>query len=129
MTVAAGSAIDARLRRDYRLSNKGDFTRIFRRSQRSADALFVVLASRGSHDHARLGMAISMKATGSAVCRNRIKRLVRESFRLRRADMPALDFVVMAKPGVARESTARIAASLDAHWSRIVRLCAASSSS
>ncbi len=129
MTVAAGSAIDARLRRDYRLSNKGDFTRVFRRSQRSTDALFVVLARRGSKDYARLGMAISMKATGRAVSRNRIKRLVRESFRLHRADLPSLDFVVIARPGVARERSARIAASLETHWSRIARQCAASSSS
>jgi len=128
MMVAAGSATDARLRRDYRLSNKGDFTLVFRRSQRSSDALFVVLARRGGADCARLGMAISLKATGRAVSRNRIKRLVRESFRQHRADLPSLDVVVMARPGVARESSARIAASLATHWNRIARQCAESSS-
>jgi len=128
MMVAAGSATDARLRRDYRLTNKGDFTRVFRRSQRSSDALFVVLARRSSADRARLGMAISLKATGRAVSRNRIKRLVRESFRQHRADLPSLDVVVMARPGVARESSARIAASLATHWNRIARQCAESSS-
>ena len=128
MMVAAGSAADARLRRDYRLTNKGDFTRVFRRSQRSCDALFVVLARRGGADCARLGMAISLKATGRAVSRNRIKRLVRESFRQHRADLPSLDVVVMARPGVARESSARIAASLATHWNRIARQCAESSS-
>lgn len=128
MTVAAGSVTDARLRRGSRLCHKADFSRVFRRSQRSADALFIVLARPNRAAGARLGMAISLKATGRAVSRNRIKRLVRESFRQHRADLLSLDIVVMARPGVARESSARIAASLATHWNRIARQCAESSS-
>lgn len=123
MVVTTGTADDARFRRQHRLSLKSDFTRVFRNSRRSADRLFVVLARRGAANGPRLGMAISLKATGHAVARNRIKRLVRESFRQHRAELPALDLVVMARPGVARESSARIAGSLHTHWNRIAKIC------
>jgi ribonuclease P protein component len=71
-------------------------------------------------------MAISMKATGGAVARNRIKRLVRESFRQHRVTLPAVDLVVMVRPGVAAEPTAKISQSLQVHWNRISRQCAES---
>ena len=125
MTEAPGTAGDARLRRAYRLNLKCDFTRVFKRSSRSADRFFIVLA-RESGAGPRLGMAISMKATGGAVARNRIKRLVRESFRQHRVTLPAVDLVVMVRPGVAAEPTAKISQSLQVHWNRISRQCAES---
>jgi len=128
VTEVPGSAGDARLRRAYRLNLKGDFTRVFKRSRRSADRFFIVLA-RDSEAGPRLGMAISLKATGGAVARNRIKRLIRESFRQHRTALPAVDLVVMVRPGVAAEPTAKISQSLRGHWDKIARQCAESSPS
>ncbi len=50
---------------------------------------------------ARLGLVVGKKLIKSAVRRNLVKRLVREQFRQRRAELPACDLVVrlMAKPG------------------------------
>ena len=76
--------------------------------------------------HARLGLAVGIKAAGNAVKRNRIKRLARESFRHRQHDIPALDIVVNARPAATTRSTAEIRASLQSHWDRIVRRCARS---
>lgn len=48
----------------------------------------------------RLGMAVTKK-TGSAVRRNRVRRLIRECFRLERADVePGFDYVVVPKRGL-----------------------------
>ncbi len=47
-------------------------------------------------DHARLGLAISKKKIRTAAARNRIKRLVRESFRLRCRNLSSIDIVVLA---------------------------------
>lgn len=45
----------------------------------------------------RLGMAVTKK-TGSAVRRNRVRRLIRECFRLERAGVePGFDYVVVPK--------------------------------
>ncbi len=50
---------------------------------------------------ARLGLVVGRKLVKSAVGRNRIKRILREQFRQRRAGLPTVDviFRLIAKPG------------------------------
>lgn len=74
-------------------------------------------------------MAVSVKAAGGAVPRNRLKRLIREAFRTRKTDLPAVDVVVIARPAAGKASNDEIGRSLARHWERISRQCAASSSS
>jgi ribonuclease P protein component len=76
--------------------------------------------------HARLGLAVGVKAAGNAVNRNRVKRLARESFRHRQQELPPLDFVVNARVAAGKATNTEIRASLAAHWDRIVRRCARS---
>lgn len=73
---------------------------------------------------ARLGLAISRKCARHATARNRIKRLVRESFRQVREALPAVDIVVMCRPAATGLTGAEINAALERHWQRIVQLCA-----
>ena len=47
--------------------------------------------------------------------RNRIKRLAREAFR-QLAAKPALDFVITARPGLAKQVNPVLRASLDRHF-------------
>jgi ribonuclease P protein component len=86
----------------------------------------MIIARPNSLEHARLGLAVGVKAAGNAVNRNRIKRLVRESFRRRQAGLPAVDFVVNARAAAGRAGNAQIAAALDALWARIMERCARS---
>ena len=51
---------------------------------------------------ARLGMTVSKRVDKRAAVRNRIRRQVREAFRLQRAQLPAGDYVFMAKPECAQ---------------------------
>lgn len=61
----------------------------------------------------RLGVTVSSRI-GNAVARNRVKRLVREVFRVRRSSIPnAVDVVVIAKPGADRLSYAQAATELE----------------
>jgi ribonuclease P protein component len=48
---------------------------------------------------ARLGVVIAKKHVRSAVNRNLVRRIVRESFRLIRAHLPKMDIVVRVSPG------------------------------
>ena len=74
--------------------------------------------------HPRLGLAIAKKQVKSAVIRNRIKRIVRESFRTHQHLLPPLDIVVLVRRGVADRSPAELHRSLQRHWERLVRRCA-----
>lgn len=105
--------------RQHRLRQKPEFDRVFERSQRSSDAFFSILARMNESGHARLGLAVSVKAAGNGVGRNRIKRLAREAFR-QLPDKPALDFVVTARPGVAKQTNPVLRASLDRHFKALV---------
>ena len=72
-------------------------------------------------------MAVSRKVAARAVARNRIKRVIRESFRNTvlpaQADINqgnlACDVVVLARSPASQATNAQLAASLEAHWQRI----------
>ncbi len=86
----------------------------------------MVIARPNGLEHPRLGLAVGVKAAGNAVNRNRIKRLVRESFRSRQLDLPAVDLVVNARPAAGKAPNAEIAASVAVLWNRIAQRCARS---
>jgi ribonuclease P protein component len=80
-----------------RILRGAEFDRVFRGGARAGDDLLVVNALPNGRAHPRLGLAVG-KAVGGAVVRNRVKRLLREAFRLHREDLPAShDLVVVAK--------------------------------
>jgi ribonuclease P protein component len=99
------------------------FKRVFANPIRSADQYFTVLARVNDREYPRLGLAISRKAAASAVQRNRIKRVIRESFRHKPDKLPPVDVVVMARPLAATANNAELGLSLSRHWSRVRRKC------
>ena len=87
-----------------------------------------MLAAPNMLAHPRLGLAISRKVAKTAVARNRIKRIVRESFRTHRGRLDALDIVVLARPGLAERSNKELATALKTLWTRLNKTCAGPSS-
>ena len=85
---------------------------MFSRPQRAADAFFTVLAISNGGEPARLGLAVSKRQVKRAVDRSRLKRLARESFRVRRETLAGLDLVVMAKSAATSTDMGRLARSL-----------------
>ena len=120
------SSVSRRFPRASRLTDKPQFDVVHRQGQRASDALFLVITRVNEAGRARLGLAVGVKAAGNAVARNRLKRLVRESFRHRQQDLPAVDVVVNARAAASKSANGEIRASLSQHWDRIVRRCARS---
>lgn len=118
-TAQSSARSSARFPREARLTTGADFSRVFRRATRSADAYFTVLANFRDQDGARLGMAVSRRTAKSAVVRNRIKRLVRESFRHGCDRLPCADIVVISRPPAAEASNKTLTRSLETHWRRL----------
>lgn len=110
--------------RRQRLLNGAEFDRVFKRNTRSRDQFFIVLARPNQLPYARLGLAVSRKAAGDAVPRNRLKRLIRETFRVLPETYPGVDVVVMAKQGAARHDNSVLIKSLQQHWTRVETQCA-----
>ncbi len=98
MTHARGAASFAPA---DRLHNSAEFRYLQRHGARVEAAHFVVYAGRfEGDDKSRLGVTVS-KRVGNAVIRNRIKRRVREAYRLTLRDMlkPGISLVVIARSG------------------------------
>ena len=112
--------------RAQRLLSPAQFTRVFRSGRRGGNVCFTVIAAPVAGSSARLGLAVSKKVSKSAVQRNRIKRVVRESFRKHCAALPVVDIVVMARPGAAECDNPQLANAIDALLERIARICDAS---
>lgn len=87
-----------------------------------------LLATPNRLQHPRLGLAISRKVAPTAVARNRIKRVTRESFRHWQSQLAALDIVVLGRRGVALQSTQNLRTALDTLWMELNEQCAGSSS-
>ncbi len=107
--------------RDQRLLDKAAFQQVFGNGRASRDRNFTVLFCENGLEHARLGLAIAKRRVRRASQRNRLKRLVRESFRLAGNDLPAVDLVIMAGAGAESADNKTIFASLAAHWDRVRR--------
>jgi ribonuclease P protein component len=92
----------ARLRPRQRLRTRAEFDRAFRRGVRLDGRLFVLIAVPNGTPQDRLGLAVSRRV-GASVARNRVRRLLRESFR-RRAPHGRLgfDLVLVARAEMAQ---------------------------
>lgn len=69
---------------------------------------------------ARLGMAVSRRVSKLAVERNRIRRQIRESFRLHRARLPACDILFVARQSAQALSNTQLRLELEKLWARLV---------
>lgn len=84
--------------RARRIKSQLDFARLTRRGTRLTRGPLLFNASRSKSASSRLGVRISRRC-GIAAVRNRIKRLLRESFRLMQHDWPfPVDLIVTVKP-------------------------------
>lgn len=106
---------------------KADFERVQGGGKRIADSFFSMTFLANDLGAPRLGLAVAIRTAGNAVARNRVRRIVKESFRLRQHRLPAIDCVVAARPPVKGADARALHASLDSLWSRVTTRCASSS--
>ena len=72
-----------RFKKSERLLKRSEFIRLKRTGQRIQNRYFIAEFTAGKFENTRLGITVTKKM-GSAVKRNRMKRIIRECFRLNR---------------------------------------------
>lgn len=115
-----------RFPRGARLLKPEEFEKAFELGRRYPAKWLSAVVASSTRAEARLGLTVSKKNAARASDRNRLKRHIRESFRLNRHRLPAVDVIVSARAGSAKASAGELRANLDQLWTRIAQACAAS---
>jgi ribonuclease P protein component len=108
-----------RLPRRARLLKPAQFKQAFSEGARLSRPPLAVAYRRNQLGYPRLGLAIARKAAAKAVVRNRIKRVIREEFRLHQHRLPMLDLVFYLVPGDPRRDPEAIRSALEYLWARL----------
>lgn len=95
------------------LEKKTEFARVYEKGRSYGSKLLVLYVYEPEEDReaGRLGIAVSKKVGGSVV-RHRIRRLIKESFRLHQSEWAKRDYIVIARREAAGKSYGEIEESL-----------------
>jgi ribonuclease P protein component len=109
-----------------RVRRKADFDTAYRVGRRFGDNLLSMTVRPNTAGVPRLGLAIAARTVGNSVARNRLRRLIRESFRLVQRELPQVDVIVGARAGVRVATAPRVRESLASLWNKVATQCAPS---
>lgn len=112
----------ARFPVEVRVRTGREYREAFADSQRVSTRHFSLHLRRRDGGFCRLGMAVSRKVSPDAVVRNRIKRQIRESFRLTYRELPAGDCIVVARSSAGALDKAALRLDLALLWQRLIAL-------
>ncbi|MGS2718358.1 ribonuclease P protein component [Eionea flava] len=107
-------------RRSQRLLNAADFSNVFSNPPfRASHSHCLILAKPNQLNCDRLGLVIAKKNVRLAVDRNRIKRVIRESFRHLPRQNQGIDAIVLARRGLGEIDNSSIRVLIDKQWLKI----------
>ncbi|MBC7093110.1 ribonuclease P protein component [Candidatus Bipolaricaulota bacterium] len=107
------------LGREHRLRRRRDIARAFREGQHVEAKLFAFRILQKAEPTPRL-LVVAGRRLGGAVARNRVKRAIREGFRLHKELFAHLDVVVMPRPDAARLRPGELSARLVEEFREVV---------
>ncbi|WP_409524366.1 ribonuclease P protein component [Nitrincola sp. MINF-07-Sa-05] len=106
--------------RQLRLLTGGDFKRVFDGAVlKVSEQPLLILASPNDLDHPRIGFVISKKNIRRAVKRNRVRRIIRESFRLNQHNLPNIDMVILARKDLDKLDNVALFQLMNRNWARL----------
>ncbi|WMY95013.1 MAG: ribonuclease P protein component [Arsenophonus sp.] len=108
--------------RRLRLLKSKDFDYVFQYPKRVFSQEITILGRLNTLRYPRIGFIIAKKNIKLSHERNRIKRLVREYFRLNQYKLPSMDFVILVKKGIVNLDNQEITKKLGYLWCRYCHL-------
>ncbi len=106
--------------RSHRLVSKTEYKSLFDKSKKTSQKHLLVLSKSNQKLHARLGLVIGKRAVNSAVMRNRIKRVIRNSFSQNQEFLKGLDIVVIARQQCDKLSKKKLREGIDQLWKKLL---------
>lgn len=106
---------------EYRLLTAKQYKQVFTNPLKANTRNFTLLAVANNLDFPRLGLIVAKKNIRFAVDRNRLKRLIRESFRHNNQALPLLDHVILVRRGSSELSNQVLFDQLEGLWHKIAR--------
>lgn len=107
-------------KKSSRLLHSEEYQRVFAKAKYKVGSRhLLMLAIPNELQRPRLGLVIGKKNIRLAVQRNRIKRHIRETFRLHQHKLPSVDVIVLARSQLDQLGADRLNALLQKQWSRL----------
>jgi ribonuclease P protein component len=104
----------------HRLINSDQYKIVFSNPDQYIGVGYTLYSRKNGIGFARLGMAVPKRKLPRSVDRNRIKRIVRESFRYRFFDLPSVDIIFFCSKGSLLVSNQLLRTSLEKSWNNII---------
>jgi len=112
------------LPKTHRLLARPEFGRVLDGQCRASNEFFTVYGLPNERPYARLGMVVSKRFANKAVDRNRLKRIIRETFRLMSESLDGFDVVVFTKAGAIAQPNSKLQQMLTKLLDRVNKKCA-----
>ncbi len=109
-----------RFQRAQRLRRPAEFQAAYRQGRRFGNELLSATVRPNDQPIARLGLSIAARTVGNAVSRNRLRRQIRESFRLLQQSLPPVDIVIGARAAARSAAAGALRESLQVLWKQII---------
>lgn len=104
-----------------KISDSRDFSWVFSSGKRTSKfGGIIVITVKNSVEYPRLGLAIAKKHIKLSCHRNRLKRIIRNSFRLNQLLFTKIDIVVLSLADINQHTFEQIQVSLERHWLTVV---------
>lgn len=104
-----------------RLITKAEFNYVFEKPLKISQKHLTLLYKPNQVAFARIGVIVGKRVVNNAVARNRIRRIVRESFRFHQEKLTGWDIVIIARQQCDTLTKEKIREGIDYLWEKLLK--------